>query len=51
MTTTLEHLDSFADSGESAEDRRAHLEAVLSRVAVSHYEDTAVQQDQMPFTD
>lgn len=51
MTTTSEQRGTGVDSGESAEERRAYMEAVLSKVAVTHFDPEATQGDQMPFTD
>ena len=51
MTTTLRELGSHVASGETFEDRRVYLESLVTKVVITHYEEDAVLEDQMPFTD
>lgn len=60
MTTLLAEQGSYAASGESFADRSSYLQALinsrrvvvpLGQTAVTHYEDEATLEQQMPFTD
>jgi hypothetical protein len=56
MTTTLEQVDSLADSGESPQDRGAFLDVLVgfagnTAVGATYYDDDATGQDQFPHTD
>ena len=56
MTTVMENAGTFADTGESREDRKAYFDTLVSvagntAVAVTYHQDNATGQDQFCQTD